>query len=104
MTRQCSLGVFSEIVLIVCLLLVTVSCSSSNDPKQELASHCIRECVMETSASEICDTECKCAAEKLSSEYSKEEFVNLVQAINENNAVSTEKLKNSLQSCRDLSE
>lgn len=59
---------------------------------------------METSASEICDTECKCAAEKLSSEYSKEEFVNLVQAINENNAVSTEKLKNSLQSCRDLSE
>lgn len=59
---------------------------------------------METSASEICDTQCKCAAEKLSSEYSKEDFATLVQAINENNTVSIEKLKSSLESCRSSSE
>jgi len=85
-------------------MLIVLSCSSNNDPKQSLASHCIRECVIETSASEICDTVCKCATEKLSSEYSEEDFINLVQAIKEEKADSIAKLTNSLQSCRELSE
>ncbi|MGB2692873.1 MAG: hypothetical protein WBB48_08585 [Thermodesulfobacteriota bacterium] len=100
MTKQYSLGSFNKIVPIVCLMLVVISCSSGNDPNQELTSYCIRECVIETSASEICDTECKCAAEKLSSEYSKEDFANLVQAITQDQADSIKKLKNSLESCR----
>lgn len=83
---------------------MVLSCSSDYDPKQSLVSYCIRECVIETSASEICDTECKCAAEKLSSEYSEEDFINLVQAIKQEKADSIAKLTNSLQSCKELSE
>lgn len=60
--------------------------------------------MIESSASEICDTMCKCATEKLSSEYSKEDFGNLVQAIKNENAGSIAKLTNSLQSCRNLKE
>jgi len=58
---------------------------------------------MGTSASEICDTQCKCVSEKLSSEYSNEDIGNLVQALTQDNADSIEKLKNSLASCRDES-
>ncbi len=91
-------------VLLITLMLLAASCSSNNDPKQDLASYCIRECVIETSASEICDTECKCATEKLSSKYSTADFVNLVQSITQDNADSIEKLKNSLKTCKETGE
>jgi hypothetical protein len=91
------------------LLVFSFSCSpqgDSNDPFEKLTAYCIRECVIETSDSEICDTQCKCASEKLSNEYSKEEFVNLVQAITQNNTAnldSVQKLRNALDLCKDRS-
>jgi len=88
------------------LLLPIFSCSpqsESTDLNEKLKAHCIRECVLETSDSEICDTECKCASNKLSREFSKEEFTNLVQNIAEtkvNNTDSVEKLQNAVDSCK----
>ena len=103
MTRKYPIIHFCGVFLIT-LMLLAASCSSNNDPKQDLTSYCIRECVIETSASEICDTECKCATEKLSSEYSTADFVNLVQSITQDNADSIEKLKNSLKTCKESGE
>ncbi len=92
------------------LLVFVFSCSSQGDSEstiEKLAAYCIRECVIETADSEICDTECKCATHNLSSEYSKEDFANLVQAITQGKSEDLEslkKLKNSLISCKDNSE
>ena len=79
----------------------------SSDPKEKLTAYCIRECVLETADSEICDTKCKCAAQNLSEEYSKEDFMNLVQDITQDktdNVDSIDKLKHSLKSCKDTGE
>jgi len=92
------------------LLVFSFSCSpqgDTNDPIEKLTAYCIRECVLETSDSEICDTECKCAAKKLTEEFSKEEFINILQNITEtktDNADAVQKLSNALEICKDRSE
>ncbi len=92
------------------LFVFAFSCGQqgdSNDPKEKLTAYCIRECVLETADSELCDTECKCATQNLSGEYSKENFISLVQNITEtntDNAVAVEKLSNTLEICKDRSE
>ena len=52
------------------LLLILVCCTkdSGGGPGEKLRSYCIRECVLETSDAEICDTRCDCAVEKLSND------------------------------------
>lgn len=89
--------------LVLCLLSFTLSCTSENDPKSELTSYCVRECVLETAASEICDTQCKCAVDKLYQEYS-DDFAKLEQGISRDDKDSLQKLENSLESCKDVSE
>ena len=107
MTR-CNRAADSCMILsILFLMLIVVSCSSNKDPMQELTTSCIRDCVMETSDSELCDTACKCAALSLSDNLSKEEFLNLVQSINETNGDnqdSLSKLSNALKICMDTGE
>ncbi len=89
------------------LFVFAFSCGQqgdSSDPKEKLTAYCIRECVLETADSQLCDTECKCAASSLSDEFSKEEFLNLVQNITEtntDNADAVEKLSNTLEICKD---
>ena len=83
-------------------VLIFVSCSSNQDPEQELTTYCIRECVVETSDSEICDTNCKCAASSLSGDLSKQEFMNLVENLNDtdrNDQDSSSKLKKAFKIC-----
>ncbi len=92
------------IFVVLCLLLFTISCTSENSPKSELTSYCIRECVLETAASEICDTQCRYAVDKLYDEYSKVDFVNLEQGITQDDKDSLQKLKSSLELCKDVSE
>lgn len=93
-------------VLSLMLLVLSFSCSSqgdSNDPIEKLAAYCIRECVLETSDSEICDTECKCAADKLSQTFSKDKFSKLVNGLTETNAVnpdSISELRKAFEICR----
>ena len=97
-------------MIVLVLFVFAFSCgqqSDSNGPKEKLTAYCIRECVLETADSELCDTECKCAASSLSDEFSKEEFLNLVQNITETNTDNTdnadaiEKLSNTLEICKD---
>jgi len=94
-----------------CLLGLVVfvfvfSCSSQGDSEsstEKLAAYCIRACVLETSDSQICDTECKCAASKLSGELSKENFISLVQNITETNGDNSDavlKLSKALEICK----
>ena len=92
------------------VLVLSFSCSpqgDSNDPIEKLTGYCIRECVLETPDSQICDTECKCAAKKLSEEFSKEEFINLMQNITEtktDDAYAIGKLSTTLEICKTESE
>lgn len=87
------------------LLLLMVSCNSSGQSggsAERLNAYCIRECVIETGDSEICDTRCKCAVEKLVSAMSVKEFSELTDGItlereSSNNDVS--KLGNALETC-----
>ncbi len=90
------------------LVLFAYSCSRDKESKnleEKLAAMCIRECVLETGGSEECDSSCRCAARKISNEYSKSDLTNLVQTLTQNGNDSTEsilKFKNTLKSCRDL--
>lgn len=54
---------------------------SSQPPGEKLDTHCVRECVLETGAAEICDTVCKCASTKLSDKLSSDEFQKLVSSV-----------------------
>jgi len=95
--------------MILVLFVFVFSCSQeggSNDSKEKLTAHCIRECVLETGASEICDTECRCSVQKLLGENSEADFKDLVQNITQDktdNDSSVNKFKNALNSCKDLS-
>lgn len=99
---------FSCLLGLVALVFI-FSCSSQGDSESsigKLAAYCIRECVIETSDSQICDTQCKCAASSLSDELSKQEFISLVQNITEtntNNLDAVQKLRNALDLCKDRS-
>jgi hypothetical protein len=94
-------------VLIITGVLLVFSCGSQDNSKNELAAYCVRLCVEGTGDPEICDTQCRCAAENLSDQYSNQglsEFVqNLTQNENEQNEY-MEKLKNSLESCKTASQ
>ncbi|MEQ9618507.1 MAG: hypothetical protein RIG61_04975 [Deltaproteobacteria bacterium] len=66
------------------LLLLFASCNSAvneDSPEEQLNSYCVRECVIETSDAEICDTRCRCAVEKLSSRVSERELKEIVKGI-----------------------
>jgi len=97
-----SVSVFAVLgVLLVC------SCSSQDNSKNELAAYCVRLCVEDTGDPEICDTQCRCAAENLSSKFTDEKFSEFVQNLTQNENEQNEymeKLKNSLESCKTASQ
>ena len=97
------------ILLLLGGLFVYTSCSGSNNsetPEARLNAHCIRECVLKTGASEICDTKCKCVSEILSEELSKDRFLNLVSSLTERDsqdsedAESVKEFKGALKRCK----
>ena len=76
-------------MMVLSLFVLVYSCGQdgdSSDDVENLVSYCIRECVLETGASEICDTRCKCATQKLSSGLSKAEFRDLARNITQDQA------------------
>ena len=106
MTRQLGMGLYSVFFGFVGFFLI-ISCSTEKNPNVDLVDYCIRQCVIDTSDAEICDDQCKCAADKLSSQYSEQDFSALVQNLTQNEAGdsgSMEKLKNSLEYCKNKSE
>ena len=106
MIKQRGKGLYSVIFASMGFFLI-ISCSTEKNPNVDLVEYCIRQCVIETSDAEICDDQCKCAADKLSSQYSEQDFSALVQNLTQNEAGdsdSMEKLKNSLEHCKNKSE
>lgn len=89
---------------LICLLLI-VACNSPGDsggPAEHLNAFCIRECVVETGDSEICDTRCKCAVEKLASALSVKELSELADGITRDRESGNEdidKLRSAMESC-----
>lgn len=89
------------------LLFLFASCNSavtSGNPEERLNAYCVRQCVIETSDAEICDSRCKCAVEKLSSEVSEQELKEIADVISTENDAWKEglqKLREALQSCID---
>ena len=88
------------------LVLFAFSCGhdeESKDLEEKLTAICIRECVLETGGSEECDSSCRCAARKISAEYTKSDLINLVQALTQGSGSSAESVlifKNTVKSCR----
>ena len=83
-------------------LLLLSSCALDDNPEEDLVQYCIRECVIETGDAEICDANCNCAAEKLSTKYSNEAYTNLIKNITqEKDENSIVELKNSFNECKD---
>jgi len=91
---------------IISSLLLSGSCTrDSNDPGEELTAYCVRECVIETSDAEICDTRCKCAAEKLAYGISEQEFGKIAGALTGNDAPDegyAVKFRTAFESCKGI--
>lgn len=71
-------------IICVILSLQLLSCggaADSENPEEKLKSYCVRQCVLETGDSSICDTRCKCAAVTLSDKLSAEELNSLLSSI-----------------------
>lgn len=98
--------ILSFSVFVIMVVLLVFACGSQDNSKNELSAYCVRLCVEDTDDPEICDTQCMCAAEDLSSQYTDEDFSefvqNLTQNENEHNEYA-EKLRNSLESCKKVS-
>ena len=84
-TKFIKLNCFRNVVAVsVCIIPVLFFCGCSRDkkdPGERITAYCVRECVLETSDSETCDTKCKCAAKKLADGLSVKEFADLVNEI-----------------------
>ena len=98
-------NVFAASLCILPVLLLSGCTRDSNDPGEELAAYCIRECVIETSDAEICDTRCKCAVENLERGTSEQEFRKIAGGISESDNPANEyvvKFKNAFDTCKSL--
>jgi len=97
------------ILLVLGGLLIYTSCSSTDtneNSAEKLSAYCIRECVLETGDSEICDTRCGCASKYLSEKLSKGEFSKLVIDITKGDSQDLEEtdsekqFKNAIKHCK----
>jgi|GEM_PF-1272156 len=88
---------------------IYTSCSGSNNnetPKARLNAYCVRECVLETGDSEVCDTRCKCASKSLSEKLSADEISKLVSSLPDRKAQassdseSKKEFKDALKRCK----
>jgi len=105
--RKLKLGIeYGNILPVSVLILTTLiicGCSrDSKDPAERLTAYCIRECVIETSAAEICDTKCRCAVSKLAGDVSAKEFAELAKGISDDGSrekVYVQKFKTAFEDC-----
>jgi len=73
------------VTVFISQIIFLCGCSrGSQDPAERLTAYCIRQCVLETSDSEVCDTKCKCAVETLAGDVPGREFAELVNEIIKN--------------------
>lgn len=90
-------------LFIIFSLLLYGSCSGdSGGPAGDLVAYCVRECVIETSAAEICGTRCSCAVSKLADRMSEQDLGKLSEAITKNGATDSRdsaELKDALENC-----
>ena len=78
-----SLAVTCLVLVFTFMLITCRGDRNSQTPGEKLDAYCVRECVLETGGSEVCDTICKCASNKLSAKLSRKEFAKLVSSITE---------------------
>ncbi len=98
-------NVFAASLCIFPVLLFGGCTRDSNDPGEELTAYCIRECVIETSDAEICDTRCKCAVENLERGTSEQEFRKIADGISKSDNPANEyvvKFKDAFDTCKGL--
>ncbi len=92
-----SKGTFLMQLSITCMFVLLILLSfgyskSSDDPKEHLNAYCVRECVIEAADSEICDTRCKCAVDKISSQLTSRKLSDFADRITSNDHVDAEDL------------
>jgi hypothetical protein len=98
-------NVFAASLFIFPVLLLSGCTRDSNDPGEGLIAYCVRECVIETSDAEICDTRCKCAAEKLAYGISEQEFGKIAGTLTGNDAPDegyAAKFRTAFESCKGI--
>ncbi|HSC35866.1 MAG TPA: hypothetical protein VLG45_11375 [Thermodesulfobacteriota bacterium] len=98
-------NVFAASLCILPVLLSSGCTRDSNDPGEELAAYCIRECVIETSDAEICDTRCKCAVENLERGTSEQEYRKIADGISKSDNPANEyvvKFRDAFGKCKSL--
>lgn len=91
--------------IISSLLLFGICTRDSNDHGEDLIAYCVRECVIETSDAEICDTRCKCAVENLEGGTSEQEFRKIADRISKSDNPANEyvvKFKDAFDTCKSL--
>jgi hypothetical protein len=93
-----------KIIFLISVLIV-VSCSGGNSesPGEALKAYCIRECVLETAAAEICDARCVCAVDRVEASTSAEGLRELQRIVTQPNNPGPggggELFKEALESC-----
>ncbi|MEW6143617.1 MAG: hypothetical protein AB1598_01220 [Thermodesulfobacteriota bacterium] len=88
---------------IVLFWFLSGGCSPGpDDPREDLIAYCVRECVIETSDSEICDTRCKCAVKNLEEETTAQELRKIASGITKNDDTTNEfvvKFRDAFKKC-----
>lgn len=95
-------NIFPVSLLILTILIICGCSRDSKGPAERLTAYCIRECVIETAAAEICDTKCRCAVKKLAGDVSAKELAVLVKEITENGSrenVYMQRFKTEFEDC-----
>ena len=96
------------ILLLLGSLFIYTSCGigGSETPQAKLDAYCVRECVLETGDSSLCDTRCNCASKLLSEKLSNDKFSKLVIDITEGDSKGPEEtesikeFKNAIKHCK----
>lgn len=93
--KALALGHFSRalVIMVMASAAALLGCGSDwnkQSPGEKLDTHCVRECVLETGAAEICDTVCKCVSTKLSDKLSGDEFQKLVSSVTQSGSKDSE--------------
>lgn len=80
-----SQSIHFQILIVLAGLFIYTSCGINNQetPEEKLDAYCVRECVLESGDSSLCDTRCVCASKLLSEKLSNDEFSKLVIDITE---------------------
>jgi len=91
------------VFLLSCIFLTVCKTPSNNgDELLKLTQFCIRSCVLETSAPEICDTRCMCAAKKIQQDMGEiqlKKFISDITSEKSNSKNAQRELAKAIQIC-----